>query len=91
MLYAWIGLLRPDAGHVSPLVQQQTSDFLRQPLIKIHTAGPLRGPLGERAGMMMLFEHESREGAQAFVADSPFLRAGLYENHLLYEYDNEIG
>lgn len=91
MLYAWIGLLRPDAGQVSQLVQQETTDFLRQPLIKIHAAGPLRGPLGERAGMMMLFEQESREDAEAFVTDSPFLRAGLYEDHLLYEYDNELG
>lgn len=91
MLYAWIGFLKSDAGRVSQLVQQQTTDFLRQPLIKIHSAGPLRGPLGERAGMMMLFEHKDRKDAEAFVMDSPFLRAGLYGDHLLYEYDNEVG
>jgi len=91
MLYSWIGFLRPDAGPIPQMVQQETRDFLGQPSIKIHFAGPLRDPSGKRAGMMMIFEHENREAAQAFVADSPYLRADLYEDHGLYEYDNEVG
>ena len=41
--------------------------------------------------MMMVFEHDNRDAAQAFVADSPFLKADLYEEHQLYEYGNEVG
>jgi len=91
MLYAWIGFLKPDADQIPPSVQQLTSDFLGQPSIKIHFAGPLRDASGKRAGMMMIFEDESREAAEAFVSDSPILQAGLYDRHLLYEYVNEAG
>jgi uncharacterized protein YciI len=91
MLYAWIGLLKPDAGPIPQWVQQQTTDFLGQPSIKIHFAGPLRDSSGKRSGMMMIFEQDSREAAEAFVAGSPYLKADLYQEHRLYEYDNEVG
>jgi len=40
---------------------------------------------------MMIFEHDSREAAEAFVKDSPYLTGDLYEDHQLYEYANEVG
>ena len=91
MLYAWIGFLKPDAGPIPQSVQQLTTDFLGQPLIKIHSAGPLQDASGRRAGMMMVFEHDSREAAESFVTESPYLRAGLYDDYRLYEYLNETG
>lgn len=91
MLYSWIGFLKPDGEPIPPSVQQLTTDFLGQPSIKIHFAGPLRDGSGKRAAMMMIFEHDSREDAERFVADSPYLQANLYEDHRLYEYDNEVG
>jgi len=91
MLYVWIGSLKPDADQIPASVQESASDFLRQPLIEIRAAGPLRDASGKRAGMMMIFEHDSRENAEKFVAESPFQRAGLYEDHRLYEFDNEVG
>jgi uncharacterized protein YciI len=91
MLYAWIGFLRPDADPIPQTVQREATDFLSQPLIKIHLFGPLRDASGGRAGMLMIFEHDSREAAESFVAGSPFLEAGLYENHRLYEFANEAG
>jgi len=87
----WMGFLKPDAGPIPQSVQHQTSDFLAQPLIKIHSAGPLRDASGRRAGMMMVFEQEDRKAAEQFVAGSPFLQAHLYVDHRLYEYDNEVG
>jgi uncharacterized protein YciI len=60
-------------------------------LIKIVSAGPLRDASGKRAGMMVIFEHDSRADAEAFVADSPYVKADLYEDHRLYEYVNEVG
>jgi uncharacterized protein YciI len=41
--------------------------------------------------MMMIFEAEDRAAAEALVAASPYLRAGLYERHDLFEYQNEVG
>ena len=91
MLYAWMGFLRSGAELVPQSVQQLTTEFLAQPSIDIHYAGPLRDAAGNRAGMMMIFEHESREAAETFVSDSPYLRADLYEDYRLYEYVNEVG
>ena len=91
MLFAWMGFLRTDAGPVPQDVQQQTNDFLQQPFIRIHSVGPLRDESGRRAGMMMVFEVEDHAAAEALVANSPYLTAGLYEDHRLYEYANEVG
>lgn len=91
MLFAWIGFLKPDADLIPQEVQQQTIDFLSQPLIRIRAAGPLRDSSGKRAAMMLIFEHDSREAAEAFVKDSPYLQADLYADHQLYEYANEVG
>ena len=88
MLYAWIGFLKPGAETIPQEVNQQTSDFLQQPYVPIHSAGPLcEGD--RRAGMLMIFEAADRAAAEALVETSPYLRAGLYEQHHLYEYPNE--
>ena len=91
MLYAWIGFLSPGAESIPAWLQESATDFLSQPLIKIRAAGPLRDETGKRSGMMMIFEHDSRASAEAFVNDSPYLKADLYEDHRLYEYANEVG
>jgi uncharacterized protein YciI len=91
MLYAWIGFVKPDAETIPPSLQESATDFLSQPLIKIQAAGPLRDGSGKRVAMMMIFEHDSREAAEAFVRASPYLQADLYEDHRLYDYDNEVG
>jgi uncharacterized protein YciI len=91
MLYAWMGFLKADADPIPAELQQLATDFLSQPLITIHLFGPLCDESGHRAGMLMIFEHDSHEAAQSFVATSPFLEAGLYEQFRLYEYKNEAG
>jgi uncharacterized protein YciI len=91
MLYAWMGFLKPGAEPVPQSVQHQTNDFLQQPYIPIHSVGQLRDETGHRAGMMMIFEVEDRAAAEAFVKESPYLNAGLYQDHRLYEFQNEIG
>jgi hypothetical protein len=91
MLFAWIGFLKPDAEPIPLSVQQQTTDFLSQPYIDIQFVGPLRDENGKRAGMMMIFDVADRAAAEAFVKSSPYLDAGLYEDHRLYEYQSEVG
>jgi uncharacterized protein YciI len=88
MLYAWIGFLKPGAGPIAQSVQEMATDFLSQPLIDIRMVGPLLDASGERAGMMMIFERDNRESAESFVGESPYLRASLYDDHRLYEYQD---
>ena len=90
MLFAWIGFLKPD-GEIPPELNLQVSDFVEQPYIDVRSFGPLCDETGHRAGMMMVFDIEDRAKAESFVATSPFLRAGVYEQHHLYEYRNEGG
>ena len=90
MLYAWMGFLKAGEA-ISPELQQLATDFLSQPVIRIHMFGPLCDGFGHRAGMLMIFEHDSHESAKSFVTDSPFLQAGLYEEYRLFEYKNEAG
>jgi len=91
MLYAWIGFLKPGVQSIPPALQERVTDFLSQPIIKIRAAGPLRDFSGKRAAMMMIFEHDTRDAAESFVKDSPYLTDDLYEDHRLYEYGNEVG
>lgn len=90
MLYVWMGFLKPGADQIAQSVQEMTRDFLDQPLIDIRMVGPLLDPSGKRSGMMMIFERDNREAAESFVAESPYLRAGLYEDHRLYEYQDGV-
>jgi uncharacterized protein len=91
MLFVWMGFLKADAGPIPQDVQEQTSDFLGQPYINIRSVGPLKDESGRRAGMMMVFDARDRGAAEALVKTSPYLNAGLYETHHLFEYANEAG
>ena len=91
MLFALIGFLKDEKARIDPSVQVQTGDFLGQPFIKIQFAGRLRDESGNETGMIMIFEHDSREAAETFVKDAPYLQAGIFENYRLYEYLSEVG
>ena len=91
MMFVLIGYLKPSSDPIPQAVQVQTTDFVGQPFIKIRSVGPLRDAAGKRVAVMMMFEHESREAAEQFANGSPYIRAGILEDHQLYEYDNEVG
>lgn len=91
MLFVWIGFLKQGSETIPQNVQQQTNEFLQQPFIPIRSVGPLYDENGRRSAMLMTFEADSRATADALVANSPYMRAGLYERFELYEFRNEIG
>ena len=90
MVFVWLGFLN-EGAEPDQQVQIETTSFLEQPYLKITAAGALRDGEGKRAGMMMIFEADNLEAAEALVANSPFRRAGLYREHHLFEYLNEVG
>ena len=90
MLFVWLGFLKK-GSEPDQQVQRETTAFLQQPLIPIRAAGALRDKEGKRAAMMMAFEADHRADAEALVANSPYLRAGLYEQHDLFEFQDEVG
>jgi hypothetical protein len=90
MLFVWMGFLKHGEA-IDPSLQERISGFLEQPYIPIHSAGVLRGPAGERAGYLVIFEAEHRAAAEALVAESPIRKAGLYSEYHLFEFQNEVG
>jgi uncharacterized protein YciI len=90
MLFAWMGFIKPGAEMVPQDINLQTSEFLQQPFVEIHSAGPLCAN-DRRAGMLMIFEADDLAAAEALVENSPYLKGGIYEQHHLYEYRNEVG
>ncbi len=90
MLFVWLGFLKKGA-EPDQQVQEETSDFLQQPYVPIRAAGALRDSQGRRTGMMMIFEAKDLTAAEALISNSPYRRAGLYEEFHLFEYQNEIG
>lgn len=83
-------LARADSSLIFALYVQPT--FRISLLIAIGPRSGLVRGLGMRTeGMMMGFEQDSFEAAEAFVKSSPFLVAELYEDHRLYDYLDEIG
>ena len=91
MLFAWMGFIKQGSETIPQEVNEQTNDFLQQPYLTIHSVGPLCDENGRRAAMLMIFEANDRTAAEALVKNSPYLRAGLYAEHQLYEYRNEVG
>jgi uncharacterized protein YciI len=90
MQFVWMGFLKSDEP-IDPSLQQRIGEFLQQPYIPIETAGVLRGPKGERAGYLVLFEADDRATAEALVRESPVRDAGLYSEYHLFEFQREVG
>jgi uncharacterized protein YciI len=91
MLFAWMGFIRPGDEVIPQGVNQESNDFLQQPYLPIHSVGPLCDENGRRSAMLMIFEADNRAAAEALVENSPYRKAGLYAEHHLYEYRNEVG
>lgn len=90
MQFVWLGFLK-SGEPIDQSLQRQISQFLEQPYIPIESAGVLRGPAGERAGYLVIFEAEDRAAAEALVRGSPIRKAGLYSEYHLFEFQNEVG
>ncbi len=90
MQFVWMGFLK-SGEPIDPSLQQQISEFLKQPYIPISSAGVLRNVAGERAGYLVVFEAPDRGAAEALVHGSPVRNAGLYSEYHLFDYQNEVG
>lgn len=90
MLFLLIGSFKKGAVPIPQNVELLTNDYVGQPLIPIRTAGVLRGADGQRSGMMMLVELPDFAAAKAFMDDSPFRQAGLYQELKLFNYEPEV-
>jgi uncharacterized protein YciI len=91
MLFALIGLLKPDVRQEQLPDSDAVNEHLAQPFRRTHLAGFLRHDDGNRAGLMMLIEADTFAEAEGFLRQSPFFKADLYERVEVLEYTLEVG
>ena len=90
MLFAIAAFLR--AGTEDRVIDYHDAfnEHLGPDASNVRIAGVLHDEQGCRSGYLALFEG-SRQEAQAWLDDSPHLRAGLYYHVALFEYRIEVG
>lgn len=57
----------------------------------VKLAGPFLGPDNAMTGSLLIIEADSLEAAQAFHADDPYSKAGLYEHSSVDLWKGSIG
>ena len=91
MLFALIGLLKPNVRKDQLPDPDAVNEHLSQPFRRTHLAGFLCRDGGHRAGLMMLVEANGFAEAERFLHQSPFFKADLYERVEVLEYALEVG
>ena len=91
MLFALIGLLKPDVDKDRLPSSEAVNEHLSQPFRRTHLAGFLCRDGGHRAGLMMLVEADTFAQADGFLRQSPFFMAVLYERWEVLEFALVVG
>lgn len=79
MIYVFRLLDKPGAADLRQQVRPQHKAYLGAVADRIAFAGPLTADDGQTMiGSLLAIDFPSREAAQAWLADEPFTRAGLY-------------
>ncbi len=83
MYFVVFGTDRPACGEVRAAARPGHRAHLRAPgrhEVRVWLGGPTLGAAGgEMNGTLLVVEAESIEAVRAFVADDPYVRAGLFE------------
>ena len=89
MIYTFLLIDKPHAAELRNRVRPEHKAYLGQVAERIAFAGPLMDDAGQSMlGSLLAIDFESREAAQAWLADEPFTRAGLYASVTLHAYAN---
>ena len=89
MIYTFLLIDKPHAAELRNRVRPEHKAYLGQVAARIAFAGPLMDDAGQSMlGSLLAIDFESREAAQAWLADEPFTRAGLYASVTLHAYAN---
>ncbi|MCA8456824.1 YciI family protein [Burkholderia multivorans] len=89
MLFAITLLDKPERGHLRTERRPQHLDYLGRVADRIAFAGPLTSDDGQKMiGSLLVIDFPSRSAAQAWLADEPYTRAGLYASTAVYPFAN---
>jgi uncharacterized protein len=89
MLYTFVLLDRPGAADLRQRVRPEHKAYLAAVGDRIAFAGPLTADDGQAMiGSLLVIDFASREAAQAWLANEPFTRAGLYASASVHAFVN---
>ncbi|MDQ6881520.1 MAG: YciI family protein [Pseudomonadota bacterium] len=89
MIYAFILIDKHGASGLRERVRPEHKAYLAGAADRIAFAGPLTSDDGQQMlGSLLAVEFPSREAAQAWLADEPFTRAGLYASSSVHAFTN---
>jgi uncharacterized protein len=89
MLYTFVLLDKPQAAELRQRVRPEHKAYLGAVGDRIAFAGPLTTDDGQAMiGSLLVIEFASREAAQAWLANEPFTRAGLYASAAVHAFVN---
>jgi uncharacterized protein YciI len=91
MLFTVTGFFKPGVDTAPGALQTDFNEHLGQPNLNIRLAGPLLDEHGAKIGFMGLVETETFEQAEAYLRDSPYFQADLYDRTEVAEFNVQVG
>jgi uncharacterized protein YciI len=92
MLFMIYARFKSDAEEERVRIHEQFNEHMAQRITHLRFGGPVfDDPQAPRAGVLFILEAEDRAHADAFLAASPYVKAGLYSEVQLLELRPEIG
>jgi uncharacterized protein len=91
MIYVIKGMFKPDALAALPHQQAALNEHLGQMKIQPKLAGKLIDRDGRQVGFMACLEADSFEAADAYLANSPYQKTGLYSSVEILGFPIEVG
>jgi uncharacterized protein len=89
MIYTFILIDKPGAAELRHRVRPEHKAYLGEVAERIAFAGPLTSDDGQQMlGSLLAVDFPSRDAAQAWLADEPFTRAGLYASSSVHAFVN---
>lgn len=89
MIYIFSLIDKPGSGALRQRVRPEHKACLAVMAERIAFAGPLVSDDGRTMlGSLLAIDFDSREAAQAWLADEPFTRAGLYASTSIHAFVN---
>lgn len=89
MIFTFILIDKPASAGLRLRVRPEHKAYLAAAAGRIAFAGPLTHDDGATMlGSLLAIEFESREAAHAWLADEPFMRAGLYASTTVHAFVN---
>lgn len=89
MIFAILLMDRPGTAELRLQIRPEHRAYLGKMADRIAFAGPLTSEDGQATlGSLLVMEFPSRADVDAWLADEPFTKAGVYEKPIIHAFNN---